>query len=167
MKTYGGVLVLMVGLCLLVASPAVMAEPGSALDKFKALAGEWEGQTTEGEQVKVSYQVFSNGSAVVETLSPQAEPAMVTVYHMDGSDLRLTHYCTAQNQPRLKAAGVTSDARVVSFSFVDATNLARPTAGHMHNLEVTFTDDDHITQKWTWMQDGAKTDNVFTLTRVK
>jgi hypothetical protein len=145
-----------------------VAEPGSVFEKFKALAGEWEGQRSDGETVKVSYQVHSGGSAVVETLTELAEEVtMVTVYHMDGNDVRMTHYCSAQNQPRMKAAAVSPGARVVSFEFVDVTNLARPTDGHMQNLEITFVDRNHITQKWTWLDNGRTTDNIFTLARVR
>ncbi len=167
MKKYMTALVLVVGLGLLVASPAAAAEPDSVFEKFKALAGEWEGQRSDGETVKVSYQVHSGGSAVVETITPPDEPTMVTVYHMDGDDVRMTHYCSAQNQPRMKASSVSPGARVVSFEFVDVTNLAQPTDGRMQNLEITFKDRNHIAQKWTWLDDGRTTDNTFTLTRVR
>ncbi len=168
MKKHMTALALAVGLGLLVASPAATAEPGSVFEKFKALAGEWEGQRRDGQAVKVSYQVLSGGSAVVETLTEFAEEVtMVTVYHMDGDDVRMTHYCSAQNQPRMKAAAVSPDARVVSFEFVDVTNLAQPTDGHMQNLEITFKDRNHITQKWTWLENERTTDNTFTLTRVR
>ncbi len=168
MKKYMTTLVLVVGLGLLVVSPAAVAESGSVFEKFRALAGEWEGQRGDGQAVKVSYQVLSGGSAVVETLTEFAEEVtMVTVYHMDGNDVRMTHYCSAKNQPRMKAAAVSPDARVVSFEFVDATNLARPTDGHMQNLEITFKDRNHIAQKWTWLENGRTTDNHFTLTRVR
>ena len=59
MKKYMTALVLVVGLGLLVSSPAAVAEPGSVFEKFKALAGEWEGQRSGGGWVKVSYQVHS------------------------------------------------------------------------------------------------------------
>ena len=167
MKKYMTALVLVVGLGLLAVSPAAVAEPGSVFEKFKALAGEWEGQRSDGQAVKVSYQVLSGGSAVVETITSPDEPTMVTVYHMDGDDVRMTHYCSAQNQPRMKASSVSRNARVVSFEFVDATNLARPTDGRMQNLEITFKDRNHITQKWTWLENGRTTDNTFTLVRVK
>ncbi len=168
MKKYMTALVLVVGLGLLVASPAAVAESGSVFEKFKALAGEWEGQRSDGEMVKVSYQVLSGDSAVVEILTEFAEEVtMVTVYHMDGNDVRMTHYCSAQNQPRMKASSVSPEARVVSFEFVDVTNLAQPTDGHLQNLEITFKDRNHITQKWTWRENGRTTDNTFTLTRVR
>ena len=52
MKKYMTVLV--VGLGVLAASPAVVAESGSVFEKFKVLAGEWEGQRSGGGSVKVS-----------------------------------------------------------------------------------------------------------------
>jgi YD repeat-containing protein len=67
----------------------------------------------------------------------------------------------------MKASSVSPGARVVSFEFVDVTNLAKPTDGHMQNLEITFTDDDRITYKWTWRENGRTTDNTFTLARVQ
>ncbi len=167
MKRSMTVLVLLVGLASLVASPAAVAEPGSVFEKFKALAGEWEGQRSGGGSVKVSYQVHSGGSAVVETITPPDEPTMVTVYHMDGDDVRMTHYCSAQNQPRMKASSVSPEAQVVSFEFVDVTNLAQPTDGHLQNLEIIFKDRNHIAQKWTWRENGRTTDNTFTLTRMR
>lgn len=143
------------------------AAPDSAFETLKALAGEWAGQRDDGATVKVTYEVYSNGSAVVETITPPDEPNMVTVYHLDGQDLRLTHYCAAKNQPRMKAKSVSPDGRLLSFEFVDATNLARPTDGHMHALEITFLDSDRIRHKWTWMENEQKRDNVFDLARVK
>jgi hypothetical protein len=81
----------------------------------------------------------------------------------------MTHFCAAQNQPRLKATTVDPDA--ITFSFVDITNLRSPTAGHVHGLEVRFLEPDHITllgnaerwqggvfvaeeRGWTWHASG-------------
>ena len=100
MKKYMTTLVLLAGLGVLVASPAAMAESGSGFEKFKALAGEWEGQRSGGGSVKVSYQVLSGDSAVVEILTELAEEVtMVTVYHMDGNDLRITHTVQRKTSP--------------------------------------------------------------------
>ena len=167
MKKYGSLLVLLVGMSLLWANSALRAEPGTAFEKIKALAGEWEGKAADGNPVKASYQITSNDSAVVESMKMGDHPSMVTVYHMDNSDLRMTHFCSVGNQPRMKANPGSGDGRVVSFDFVDATNLAKSTDGHMHNLQISFLDNDHIRHKWTWLQDGQSRDNVFDLTRVK
>src|SRR5262245_17392727 len=69
-------------------------EKSSAFEKFKQLAGEWQGtgDGAHGKDMKVKYQVTSGGSAVVETVFPGTDHEMVTVIHPDGDDLLLTHY---------------------------------------------------------------------------
>jgi hypothetical protein len=146
--------------------PASAGEAADGLDPLLALAGDWKGTGPHGE-ASATYEVFSNGSAVVETLRPHGEVTMVTVYHLDGKDLRLTHYCAAQNQPRMKAPGVDPAAKSVTFEFVDVTNVSSPDEGHMGGLELTFVDSDHLRQRWTWFEGSEKKDSVFELARVK
>jgi hypothetical protein len=52
-----------------------------------------------------------------------------------------------------------------SFSFVRATNLASPTAGHMHHLTVALQDHDHFSEAWTWNDNGKERTEVFHYTR--
>ncbi|MFQ6112969.1 MAG: hypothetical protein ACE5NG_02640, partial [bacterium] len=93
---------------------------------------------------------------LLERLMPENEPSMVTIYHLDGDYLMLTHYCAAKNQPRMRAQLGEDDENVVRFVFKDATNLAKTTDGHMHKLAITFVDENHITQKWTWHQNDKE-----------
>lgn len=167
MKRYIAVISLLMVVAFGAASPAVTAEPGSAFDKLKALAGEWEGQRTDGQPVKVTYQVLSGGHTVVETLDSGEEPTMLTVYHMDNKDIRMTHYCSAGNQPRLKASLVSPDDRVISFEFVDGTNLQNSTHGYINSLQITFLDKDRITHEWGGVENGRQSVNAFTLARAK
>lgn len=132
---------------------APKASPG--FEKLKTLSGEWQAKTAEGLLQRVSYKVVSGGSALMETLKPgKDEPEMITVYHPDGDNLMMTHYCSANNQPRMKAEPVSGEVKTLTFSFLDATNLAGPDAGHMHRLVVTFQDKNHFTQEWTWHEKG-------------
>ena len=68
------------------------------------------GQPTD--QVVSTYRVTAAGSAVMEVLFPGTDHEMVTVYHQDGDDLILTHYCAAGNQPRMKCRRVGSESTV-------------------------------------------------------
>src|SRR5690242_6473548 len=80
--------------------------PPSRLDVMKRLAGDWIQVGPDGkasDQVVATYRVTAGGSAVEETLFAGTPHEMVTVYHMDGDDLVLTHYCVAGNQPHMKA----------------------------------------------------------------
>lgn len=81
-------------------------------------------------------------------------PAMETVYHLDGSRLLLTHYCMAGNQPRLEAKSFNPDKGELQFRFLDATNLATPNAGHMHDVLIRFVDNNHFETEWQFYENG-------------
>src|SRR6266513_2884175 len=123
----------------------------NALGQIKALTGNWSGtfKWTGGRQdsgsMNASYYVTGNGSAVVENLINESTPVMTSVYHVDGRDLRMTHFCGAQNQPRLKARRIDLDHGAIDFEFVDATNLRSPDAPHVHGLEIRLIDANHLT----------------------
>src|SRR5690349_10968694 len=74
--------------------------PGPRMfERMKALTGEWEGTydwsqgRTGGGPLRVSYFVTGAGSALVESLIQGGVTTMTTVYHLDGPQLRMTHYC--------------------------------------------------------------------------
>ena len=142
----------------------------TALDAFKNLAGEWVGKGGDGKdttEAKITYKVTSNGSAVVETIGPGTEHEMVTMIHLDGDKVVLTHYCALGNQPRMKAPAKL-DGKKVAFEFADATNLKSDKDMHMHNVTYTFVDDDTLKTEWTHYMDGkAAGTMVFELKRKK
>src|SRR5262249_28963797 len=108
----------------------------AALAKLRALAGDWQGTfewtgaRTGGGKMSVSYSGTGYGSAVVENLIVDGVPSMTSVYHLDGRDLRMTHYRGAQNQPRLKARRIEPAQGILDFAFVDITNAPSPDAPH-------------------------------------
>ena len=135
-------------------------------EKLKKLAGEGT-RDGQGDQVAVTYRVTAQGSAVVETLFPGAPYEMVTVYHMDGNTLMLTHYCGDGNQPRMKAAAGAAPNQI-AFKFAGATGMKSPKDEHMHDATFTFIDDDHVQAAWTSYKDGKQDDvKEFKLTRKK
>jgi hypothetical protein len=166
MKRLGMLLIVFAALHL--CAPRSTAETAtSGFDKLKSLVGEWEGNTTSGKTAHVSYRITSGGSAVLETLKAADEPEMVTVYHHDGDSLMMTHYCMANNQPRMRVASTGAGGKQLTFDFVDATNLASPSAGHMHRLVMVFEDADHLTANWTWRENDKEQIEGFRLTRKK
>ena len=48
---------------------------------------------------------------------------MATLYHLDGDQLMLTHYCSAGNQPRMRAATVSTEG-VIEFHLLDTGHFA-------------------------------------------
>ena len=91
---------------------------------------------------------------------------MTTVYHLDGADLRMTHYCAAQNQPRLKASQIDIAKGILNFDFVDATNLRSPDAPHVYGLEMRLLDADHITLAFLFEGGGKRSKELIDLKRI-
>jgi hypothetical protein len=142
----------------------VFAASGN-FDAVKSLVGNWKGKAADGKEVQLTYSLISGGTAVMERMQAGQEE-MMTTYYPDGNSLMLTHYCMANNQPRMRAAS-SDDAKRIVFTYVDATNLASPDAGHMKQLVLTVQDKDHISQEWTWSDKGQQKVEAFQLTRVQ
>jgi hypothetical protein len=134
------------------------------LERLKSLNGTWEGKTSNGAPFKIIFRTVSGGSAVLSEIL--GEENMVTMFHLDNDRVLATHYCTAGNQPRMQAS-MSPDGKVITFSFVDATNLSTPTAGHMDHLVISIPDADHHAEEWTFVQDGKEMKEQFTMTRAK
>jgi len=165
---------LMAGLLLgAVAIQAGDAQSGRAIDakaayaRLKALAGEWKSDGDNGQE-RLSYQVIADGTAVVERDTAGQRPEMLTVYHLDGGRLLLTHYCMAGNQPRMQAQRFDPETGELEFQFVDATNLANPAAGHMHAVRLRFVDNEHLDSVWQFYENGRpKMTETSRFTRVR
>lgn len=144
-----------------VAKTGDVSKPASAaalstFEKLKMLVGDWEardGTAYGGKPIRMSYKVASGGTSVMETyyqVGSDTAIDMVTLYHLDGDTLMMTHFCVVNNQVRLRAEPITGDGKVLSFSYIDASNLSVSSKEVMNRLELTLTDKDHLTQSWTW-----------------
>jgi hypothetical protein len=149
--------------------PAAPASPHPGWEKLKQLAGEWIAAVDAAAEKDTSadavlplciYRVTSAGSVVQETLFPGTPHEMVTMYHLDGPDLVLTHYCALGNQPRMRAEPPGAPNKLV-FKFAGGTNIDPAKDGHMHDLTLTFIDADHVRAEWAsyakGRQSGVKT----------
>lgn len=136
-------------------------------ERLKSLEGAWEGDGSDGTPAHFSYKVVSAGSVVMETIDHSDMPEMmVTMYHLDGDNLMMTHYCSAGNQPRMRL--VSSTPAGLTFEMYDATNLPSKDDAHMRKLVISWTDKDHITADWTMSKGGKDTHHgVFKLERKK
>ncbi len=136
-------------------------------DRLRSLVGEWQGTGSDGKAVHLVYTLTSGGSAVMEQIDPEGDHSMVTMYHRDGDRLMLTHYCSTGNQPRMRAGKPPADGKSLTFSFVDATNLAKPSDPHMVKVVMNFADEDHFTEEWTFHGSEKDQTMVFRLERKK
>ncbi len=128
------------------AGGAPASAAGAGLERLKKLAGTWVMADDDGkptDQVVSVIRVTAGGSAVHETLFPGQPHEMVSLYHLDGGDLVMTHYCMLGNQPRMKA-DPKSAPNQIHFQFAGGTNLDVTKDKHMHEGTITFVDDDHL-----------------------
>lgn len=155
---------LVLGLLLLSAT-AGSAEPAVPSDAafawLKGLVGTWNGKAqwsggrTDSYAMSAAYTATGNGSAIVENLATGGVPNMTSVYHQDGPDLRMTHFCGAGNQPRLKASEIDAAKRIVHFKMVDIMGRTSD-RGHVDEVELRFPDADHLTILFTFRGSGAE-----------
>lgn len=173
MRKMSVVLMLAVLAVLALAPPRALAgesESGAAaFDRLKSLVGEWEGSMHEGGKdvpTITSFRVVSDNSALMNVLGAGTPHEMVTMFHMDRSDLLATHYCAVHNQPRFRFVP-SSEANAVNFEFKDATNLATPTDPHMVAVKFTLLDPNHHIEDWTFLANGHTSTSRFEFHRQK
>jgi hypothetical protein len=147
------------------------AEPVTAQAAFeglKSLVGHWEapGPGPEAPKMQVSYRMISNGSTLMETMLAGTPHEMITMYHLDGGDLVLTHYCAAGNQPKMKLDLEASTAKNLRFAFAGGSNISESSM-HMHDGSIRLIDADHVEAEWTTYKDGKPEagSKVFALAR--
>ena len=130
--------------------------------QLKLLTGSWEGKTSDGMPLQVSFHETAGGSALMSEI--QGDHGMVSMIHLDGPNrLLMTHYCAAGNEPRMEAS-VSPDGKTITFTFFDGTNIA-PDAGHMQSMVLTMVDSNHHTEDWTFVAQGKETKRFFDLRR--
>jgi len=174
MRFMGRILLLAGAVCLNTMGRPVAQEGAgaAALAQLRGLAGQWEGSfewtgaRTATGKMNATYSETGNGSAVLETLTVDGVPSMTTVYHLDGADLRMTHFCAAQNQPRLKARQIDIAKGILDFEFVDATNLRSPDAPHVYGLDMRLLNADHITLTFLFEGGGKHSQEFIDLKRI-
>jgi hypothetical protein len=127
------------------------------LDTIKQLSGAWVSIDEHGkvtDEVVSNFKVTAGGSAVIEMLFEGGEHEMVTLYHMEGEDLILTHYCMLGNQPRMKAR---AEGDKLVFECADNPALDCSTVQHMHRGEITFVDENRMKSAWSMLDKGEHT----------
>jgi len=124
-------------------------------ERLKSLDGAWV-TTTESEGapagVEILYHVSAGGSTLVETILPGAPEEMVSIYHIDGPRLVMTHYCSAGNQPFMVAREGGDDSIV--FECVGGANVDKEHGLYMQRAEFRFLSDARVDASWTAYRDG-------------
>jgi hypothetical protein len=151
---------ILLGLALL-AGPAgsrqVVAAGGGtdAFAQLKTLVGHWETQKASENKASLDIELTAGGTTLLEKfhMVEQGKPVeMITMYYLDGGQVKLTHYCMAGNQPTMRGT-YAPETKTLTFDFENATNLKSPNDGHMHHAVYKFIDTDHFQTTWTFQKD--------------
>jgi len=154
--------ILITALALATAAVAAQTDAQKAFTTIKSLPGTWEGNSAMGP-VKVTFKTTTGGSAVMSEILGKED--MITMFNLDGPGrLLMTHYCAVGNEPRMEASA-SPDGKVITFNYVDATNLASPDAAHMHRMVLTLIDENHHTEEWMFVDHGKEHKELFDLHR--
>jgi hypothetical protein len=138
----------------------------AVFEQLVSLVGEWDA-VQDGVSVTETYTLTANRSALMAETKPGNDPAMITMFTVDGHHLIATHYCAARNQPQMET-GVPEDLQKgLTFSLVRVTGMKTPDDWHNTGVTITLEDKDHMTQRWTYLYKGKPGTTVFHYTRKK
>ena len=123
-------------------STSIAADGPALFERLKTLVGEWRGHWEPGDtETTVTYCLTGKGTVLVEDYRV-GKTTMLTLYHLDGEELMLTHYCSAGNQPRMTLSSLSDDARELVFTAFDVTNAGE--RGYSKRLTLRLIDEEHI-----------------------
>jgi len=155
MKFFGSKLT--IALIALSGLASAQSDAQKSFDKLKTLAGTWEGHVTtvppqaemEGKLMQVSLRTTSMGHTLMHEMTGSGRPDdPITMVVVDGDRLLLTHYCDADNRPRM-VGRASPDGKTVEFDFLDVTGNLQ--YGHMQHAVFTNIDANHHTEDWTFV----------------
>jgi hypothetical protein len=146
--------------------PQANSKSEAVFRQLVSLVGEWEA-VQNGVPVTETYTLTANRSALMAETKPGNDPAMITMFTVDGEHLIATHYCAARNQPQMQT-GIPEDLQKgVTFSLVRVTGMKTQDDWHNTGLTITLEDKDHMTQRWTYLYKRRPGMTVFHYTRQK
>ena len=146
-------------------NPSFKNPTAPAVKNLASLAGCWVGKNPWGVPTRVTYELASDSTVLVEYIEQQGQVPMYSAYYLDGETPMVHHYCSYGSQIRMKAQP-SADPKVVHFAFFDATNVkSREDDDHMESMRFTFVDQDHIEMEWGLHQNHKDKRDRFALTR--
>ena len=109
-----------------------------------------EGKT---ESVKVTYELTSGGTVLIEKLMPGTPHEMVTMYSNRGSTVSAKHYCMLGNQPEMKLKK--SNSTNYQFELDGTKGISDKNEMHMHSIALSIKGNE-LKQEWTNYNQGKK-----------
>jgi hypothetical protein len=141
---------------------AVVYDAASAFEFLKTLTGEWErsggDHEHDGDSHAVTFRITAAGSSVMETIYPGSPTEMISMYHMDGDTLLLTHYCALQNAPVMKFEKSDKPGEI-KFAFHGGTNFDPKVDTHVHEGVMRVKDANTLESSFVSFSDGKADGN--------
>ncbi|WP_444929302.1 hypothetical protein ACJJIF_15880 [Microbulbifer sp. SSSA002] len=133
----------------------VFASQGAeeAFNKIKALSGEWREEGEKNNDFIINFSEIAGGSVLIESWIHKGRQHSLTVYHLDGDDLLVTHYCPQGNQPRLSWQKNTT-GEAIEFSFKDITNFA--SGSRLDSLAFAWLGNGRLQRQETYVKNGEQ-----------
>lgn len=147
-------------------NPSFKNAKAPAVQNLASLAGCWVGKNPWGAPSKLTYDLASAGTVMIEYLEQQGQVPMYSAIYLDGETPMLHHYCSYGSQIRMRAQA-SADPNVIHFAFLDATNIkSREDDDYMTYVRFTFRDKDHLELEWGLHQNHKDLRQIFPFTRV-
>src|SRR5438105_11223184 len=166
MKSRFALIMLAFPTTLLAAEPLAPNGSNPAFEKIRSLIGSWEGVAKiDGKDLPKAtrFQMVAGSTVLAAWLNEGTPHEMVTMFHMDGNDLMATHYCAAQNQPRMVLVSGNDPSQLV-FKFKDGTNI-HSGSGHMQQVTFIFDGANHHLEDWIYIENGREQTTRFDFRR--
>ncbi|HEY1601001.1 MAG TPA: hypothetical protein VGG64_15465 [Pirellulales bacterium] len=136
---------------------SVVYDEQSAFEFLKTMTGEWERSGDEhdhgGGSHSVAFRPTAAGSAVMETIFEGEPMEMISIYHMDGDKLLLTHYCALQNAPIMRFEKCDKPGEI-KFVFQGGTNFDPQVDAHVHEGVMRVKDANTVESSFVGYSDG-------------
>ncbi len=153
----------LVAVLLLMGSAAfAQSDAQKSFDKLKTLAGSWTGMISttppqaaiEGKPMQITLRTASMGHTLMHEATGTGRPDdPISMIVVDGDRLLLTHYCDANNRPRMQGR-MSADGNTVEFDLLDVSGTLQ--YGHMQHAKFTMIDANHHIEDWTFLNPGDK-----------
>jgi hypothetical protein len=136
---------------------SIVYDAASAFKFLQSLTGDWQRSGDEhdhaGGSNSVTFRPTAAGSAVMETMFAGEPMEMISMYHMDGDKLLLTHYCALQNAPIMRFEKSDKPGEI-KFVFHGGTNFDPKVDPHVHEGVMRIKDADTLESSFVAYSNG-------------
>jgi len=145
--------------------PSFVKDTRPPIRDLASLVGCWKGKGPNALASKISYELGSDKTALLETMWIENNPTMYTMYYLDKGFALAHHFCSYGNQLMMRA-DPSDAAGGLTFRLVDSSNLQSDHANHVYSIQFQFMDSNHFTVEWGLHHNGKDIPQRYVFMRV-